>query len=61
MHSMNYEDVKKDISNTLSSVQEQLTAGDYSKNTKEELESQAKLYEYANDMTDLNHLYQNGY
>ncbi len=61
MHSMNYEDVRNNVSNTLSSVQEQLTAGDFSKNTKEELESQAKLYEYVNDITEMNHLYQNGY
>ncbi|MET3195372.1 hypothetical protein [Bacillus sp. OAE603] len=61
MHSMNYEDVKNDVNNTLSSVQEQLTSGDFSKNTKEELESQAKLYEYVNDITEMNHLYQNGY
>ncbi len=61
MHSMNYEDVKNNVSNTLSSVQEQLTAGDFSKCTKEELESQAKLYEYVNDITEMNHLYQNGY
>lgn len=61
MHSMNYEDVKNDVSNTLSSVQDQLNAGDFSKNSKEELESQAKLYEYVNDITDMNYLYQNGY
>ena len=61
MYSMSYEVLKSDISNTLSNVQEQLNLEDFSVHTKEQLQSKLEVYQYVDELTDMNYFYKSGY
>lgn len=61
MHSMSYDVLKSDLSNTLSSLQEQLNSEDFSVHTKEQLESKLNVYQYVDELTDMNYFYNSGY
>ena len=61
MYSMSYDALKSDLSNTLSTVQNQLNTEDYSLHTKEQLQSQLEVYQYIDELSDMHYFYKTGY